>query len=37
VATALGFDYVLDATQGYGLLVSRGKNLMTDVKKELGF
>ena len=37
VATAQGFDYVLDATQGYGLLVSRGKNLMTDVKKELGF
>src|SRR6056300_340053 len=37
VAAAQGFDYVLDATQGYGLLVSRGKNLMADVKKELGF
>ena len=37
VATAQGFDYVLDATQGYGLLVSRGKNLMIEVKKELGF
>jgi outer membrane protein len=37
VAAAQGFDYVLDATQGYGVLVSRGKDLMADVKKSLGF
>ncbi|MEJ6547853.1 MAG: outer membrane protein [Arcticibacterium sp.] len=37
VAAAQGFDYVLDATQGYGVLVSKGKDLMADVKKSLGF
>lgn len=37
VATAQGFDYVLDAQQGSGLLVFKGKDLLADVKKELGF
>lgn len=37
VAATQGFDYVLDAQQGGGLLVSNGKDLLADVKKELGF
>lgn len=37
VATAKGFEYVLDATEGSGLLVARGTDLLVDVKKELGF
>jgi outer membrane protein len=37
VATAKGFDYVLDATEGSGLLVANGPNILADVKKELGF
>jgi outer membrane protein len=37
VASAQGFDYVLDAQQGGGLLVFKGKDLLADVKKELGF
>jgi outer membrane protein len=37
VAAAQGYDYVLDARQGGGLLVSKGKDLLADVKKELGF
>ncbi len=37
VATTQGFDYVLDAQQGGGLLVFKGKDLLADVKKELGF
>lgn len=37
VAKAQGFQYVLDSTPGSGVLVSEGKNLMPDVKKELGF
>jgi len=37
VAAAQGFDYVLDATQGGGLIVASGKDLLADVKKELGF
>jgi outer membrane protein len=37
VATAQGFDYVIDAQPGGGLLVARGKDLLADVKKELGF
>ena len=37
VAAAQGFDYVLDASEGGGVLVSKGKNLLPDVKKELGF
>lgn len=37
VSRAQGYDYVLDASQGGGLIVSDGKDLKADVKKELGF
>ncbi len=37
VARAQGFQYVLDATPGGGVIMSDGKDLMSDVKKELGF
>ncbi len=37
VAKAQGFQYVLDSTQGGGVLLADGKDLMADVKKELGF
>ena len=37
VAKAQGFQYVLDSTQGSGVLLAYGKDLMADVKKELGF
>ena len=37
VARAQDFQYVLDSTQGGGVIMSDGKNLLDDVKKELGF
>ena len=37
VSRAQGYDYILDASQGSGLIVSDGKDLKADVKKELGF
>jgi len=37
VAKAQGFQYVLDSTQGGGLLVADGKDLLADVKTEWGF
>ena len=37
VAKTQGFQYVLDATPGAGVLVADGKDLLADVKKELGF
>lgn len=37
VAAAQGFDYVIDSTQGAGLIVAKGKDLLADVKVELGF
>jgi len=37
VAAAQGFDYVLDAQAGGGLIVSKGKDLLSEVKQELGF
>ena len=37
VSRAKGYDYVLDASQGSGLIVSDGQDLKADVKKELGF
>lgn len=37
VAETLGFDYVLDSTQGQGVIVAKGTDLMEEVKKELGF
>ncbi len=36
VARAQGFQYVLDASQGSGVILSDGKDLLSDVKKELG-
>ncbi len=36
VAKAQGFDYVLDSTPGGGVLMAEGKDLLEDVKKELG-
>ena len=37
VGRAQGFQYVLDSTQGQGVILADGKDLMTDVRKELGF
>ena len=37
VARAQGFQYVLDSSQGQGVILADGKDLMADVKKELGF
>lgn len=37
VARAQGFQYVLDSTQGQGVILADGKDLMTDVRQELGF
>ncbi|QIE60178.1 OmpH family outer membrane protein [Rasiella rasia] len=36
VARAQGISYVFDATPGGGMLLADGKDLLTDVKKELG-
>lgn len=36
VAAAQGIDYVVDAQPGGGLIVAKGKDLLPDVKKELG-
>ena len=37
VAAAQGIDYVMDATQGSGLIVAKGKDILPEVKKQLGF
>jgi outer membrane protein len=37
VATAQGFDYVLDSSPGGSVIMASGKDLITDVKTELGF
>ena len=37
VAAAQGFDYVLDASAGGPVIMAKGKDLMADVKAELGF
>ena len=37
VAREQGFVYVIDATPGGAVILSDGKDLMADVKKELGF
>lgn len=37
VAAAQGFDYVIDASPGLSLIVSNGKDLLPEVKQELGF
>lgn len=35
VAASLGFDYVMDSTQGGPLVVSKGKDILAEVKQEL--
>lgn len=37
VAAAQGYDYVIDASQGGGLIVAKGPDLLAAVKQELGF
>lgn len=37
VAKAKGYQYVLDSSQGSGVLVADGPDILVDVKKELGF
>lgn len=37
VAAAQGYDYVIDASPGLSLIVSKGKDLLPEVKQELGF
>jgi outer membrane protein len=37
VGKAKGFQYVLDASTGSGLILADGPDLLADVKKELGF
>ncbi len=36
VARAQGFKYVLDSGQGSGVIMAEGKDLLNDVKKDLG-
>lgn len=36
VAKAQGFKYVLDSGQGSGVIMAEGKDLLNDVKKDLG-
>ena len=37
VGKAQGFQYVLDSSNGSGVLLAEGKDLLADVKKDLGF
>jgi len=37
VAKSQGFDYVIDATEGGSLILAGGKDLLEEVKIELGF
>ncbi len=37
VASAQGYDYVLDASAGGSVIMAKGKDLMADVKADLGF
>ena len=37
VAQAQGFDYVLDSSAGGSVILAEGKDLMGDVKQQLGF
>jgi len=37
VARAQGFQYVIDSTEGGGVILADGTDLLADVKKELGF
>lgn len=37
IASAQGFDYVLDSSAGGSVIMAKGKDLMADVKADLGF
>lgn len=37
VAAAQGIDYVVDSTEGGGIIVAKGKDILPEVKKQLGF
>ncbi|MBD3864581.1 MAG: outer membrane protein [Olleya marilimosa] len=37
VGKAQGFNYILDSSQGSGVIMAEGKDLLKDVQKELGF
>jgi outer membrane protein len=37
IALAQGYDYVLDASAGGSVIMAKGKDLMADVKADLGF
>ena len=37
VATNMGYDYVLDSSAGGSVIIAKGRDVMADVKKELGF
>ena len=37
VGNSQGFNYVLDSSQGQGVIMANGKDLLADVKSELGF
>jgi outer membrane protein len=37
VAAAQGYEYVLDSSPGGSVIMASGKDLMTDVKSDLGF
>ena len=37
VGNAQGFDYVIDSSQGQGVIMANGKDLLADVKAELGY
>lgn len=37
VAAAQGFDYVIDAQAGGPIIVAKGKDLLAEVKQELGY
>ena len=37
VAKAQSFDYVLDSSTGGSVILAEGKDLMADVKQQLGF
>ncbi|HCZ10526.1 MAG: OmpH family outer membrane protein [Flavobacteriaceae bacterium] len=37
VASNMGYDYVLDSSNGGSVIIAKGKDIMAEVKKELGF
>jgi len=37
VGSAQGFEYVIDSSPNFGVIMAKGKDLMADVKIELGF